>query len=140
MQEGNLTPVKSVLKIDKVVFDDLSFHRFGFESNDRSVPTELGIAKDVKKLSDGYYRVSVKATVTRKEEYEASVQTSGFCYIDESLENKDELLNANAVSILFAYVRSQLTLLTAQPGMSPVVLPVMNVAEMIKNGEKPSTK
>ena len=140
MQEGNLTPVKSVLKIDKVVFDDLSFHRFGFESNDRSVSTELGIAKHVKKLSNGYYRVSVKATVTRKEEYEASVQISGFCYIDESLENKDELLNANAVSILFAYVRSQLTLLTAQPGMSPVVLPVMNVAEMIKNGEKPSTK
>lgn len=80
----------------------------------------------------------VQAIATRQDEYVAKVQISGFCSIDENLENKDAILNNNAVAILFAYVRSQLTLLTSQPGTSPIVLPVMNIAKMIEESEKQS--
>lgn len=90
----------------------------------------------MQKISDGQYRVTVQVVAERKGVYVAKVQISGFCSIDESLENKDVLLNSNAVAILFAYVRSQLTLLTAQPGTEPIVLPVMNIAKMLEESEK----
>ena len=50
-------------------------------------------------------------------------------------------LNANQVeltiaSILFPYVRALITSLTATAGEQPIMLPVMNVAEMIKNQQK----
>ena len=49
--------------------------------------------------------------------------------------------NANQVevtiaSILFPYVRALITSLTATAGEQPIMLPVMNVAEMIKNQQK----
>lgn len=133
-QQNNMTPVQSALKIEPVVFDDLSFHREGFEKSD--VQTSIGVSKQVQKISDGQYRVTVQVVAERKGVYVAKVQISGFCSIDESLENKDVLLNSNAVAILFAYVRSQLTLLTAQPGTEPIVLPVMNIAKMLEESEK----
>ena len=39
-------------------------------------------------------------------------------------------------SILFPYVRALITSLTATAGEQPIMLPVMNVAEMIKNQQK----
>ena len=137
-QQNNMSPVQSVLKMESVVFDDLSFHREGFEK--ANAQTSLGVSRQVQKISDGQYRVTVQATAERKEVYVAKVQISGFCSIDESLENKDILLNSNAVAILFAYVRSQLTLLTAQPGTEPIVLPVMNIAKMLEESEKSEKK
>ena len=131
-QAKNLSPIQSVLQIDPVVFDEISFHRECFRTNDPNIKTDLEISKIVTKLSDGKYRVTVLTTATRKSEYVAKVQISGFCSIDESLSNKDVLLNNNAVAILFAYIRSQLTLLTAQPETAPIVLPVMNIAKMLE--------
>lgn len=131
-QAKNLSPIQSVLQIDPVVFDEISFHREGFRTNDPNIKTDLEISKKVTKLSDRKYRVTVLTTATRKSEYVAKVQISGFCSIDESLSNKDVLLNNNAVAILFAYIRSQLTLLTAQPETAPIVLPVMNIAKMLE--------
>ncbi len=132
----NLPPVQSALQIDPVVFDELSFHREGFENQNSNIQTELAIAKNVSKISDGKYRVTLSVEATRKDEYVAKVQISGFCSIEETLKNKNVLLNSNAVAILFAYVRSELTLLTAQPGTAPIVLPVVNVVKMIENAEK----
>lgn len=137
-QQNNMSPVQSVLKIEPVVFDDLSFHREGFEK--ANAKTSLSISRQVQKIADGQYRVTVQATAERKEVYVAKVQISGFCSIEESLENKDILLNSNAVAILFAYVRSQLTLLTAQPGTEPIVLPVVNIAKMLEESEKAEKK
>lgn len=70
--------------------------------------------------------------VTRPDEYEAFVQISGFFTIDENEPNKEQLINENAVAVLYPYARSEMTLLTAQPETEPIVLPVMNIVEMIK--------
>ena len=51
---------------------------------------------------------------------------------------KDVLLRQNAVAILFAYVRSELTLITSQPDTDPIVLPVVNIAAMMKDKDSNS--
>lgn len=135
-QQENLTPVPSILQMDPVVFDELSFRREGFQNQKTDTSFNLSMARQVQKISDGHYRVIVRVTVTSPQEYEARVQISGFCSLREDLENKDELLNGNALAILFPYIRSQLTLLTAQPGTTPIVLPAMNIAKMLEESEK----
>ena len=44
-----------------------------------------------------------------------------------------DLINKNAVAILMPYLRSELTLLTAQPDTDSVVLPPFNINKMFEN-------
>lgn len=51
-----------------------------------------------------------------------------------SMDNDDidlvrSIMDTNAVAIMFPFVRSQVSLLTTQPGMTPVVLPPINTAK-----------
>lgn len=126
--------VLSELKLEHIVFDMLSFQRMGFRSKkEREQKLEVGVSVD--KLDEGKYRVSLKVQVEQEEEYITEVQVSGFCGINEDCAMKDEILHKNAVAILFPYVRSQLTLLTAQPETTPIVLPALNINALIENAE-----
>ena len=44
---------------------------------------------------------------------------------------KKSLIQKNAVAIMMPYVRSQLTLLTSQPGVDPIVMPPLNINAML---------
>ena len=43
-----------------------------------------------------------------------------------------EQLKPNAVAIMFPFLRSQISLLTTQPDMIPVVLPAININKLLK--------
>lgn len=133
---NELPIVESALKINPVYFDEVSFKRLGPPTNDATIAPQLSVRKSIIKQSDGLYRVIVALKAERKAEYSAEVQISGYCTIEETTPNKDKILNENAISILFAHIRSELTLLTSQPGVAPIVLPVVNIAEMLKIAEK----
>lgn len=45
---------------------------------------------------------------------------------------KNELISKNAVAIIMPYMRSQVSLLTAQPEVDCVVLPPFNINNMLK--------
>jgi len=55
---------------------------------------------------------------------------------NNSTGSKECLLNSNAVAVLIPYLRSELSLLTAQPNTECVVLPPFNVNKMLDNGNK----
>ena len=44
---------------------------------------------------------------------------------------EDAIIQQNAVAIVMPYIRSEISLLTAQPGVDSVVLPSFNIAEMM---------
>jgi len=123
--------VLSELKMNPIVFDELNFERTGFAPQNPK-ELEIGFGVEVEKHDPGHYRVILAVSVKREDEFNASVQVSGFCTIDEDNPMKEELLNKNAVAILFPYVRAQLTLLTAQPEMTPVTLPAVNINALIE--------
>lgn len=130
MDKQNSTSVLSELKMEHIVFDSLSFNRKGFKSQSDTQAT-IGFGVSIDKINDGQYRVVLEVSVDQEDEYEANVQISGFCVIDENLPIKQEVLEKNVVAILFPYVRAQLTLLTAQPETTPIVLPAVNIDAMI---------
>lgn len=45
---------------------------------------------------------------------------------------EDNLLKTNAVALLFPYLRSIITVITSQANISPLILPTMNIVEMLK--------
>jgi|GEM_PF-671872 len=137
MTQDNSVSFLSRLSMPQVAFDEVSFNRTGFRKGDDS-EVELEIGTGVRKIEDGRYDVSLSVTATKQDEYVAKVRITGYCKIDESTPHKTTILEENAIAILFAYVRSELTLITSQPETDPIILPVVNINEMIKQGKKHS--
>lgn len=52
-----------------------------------------------------------------------------FEYVAESYEMEENIVKTNTVAIMFPFIRSQVTLLTTQPGMTPIVLPPINTTK-----------
>ena len=52
-----------------------------------------------------------------------------FVYEAETYEKEESIIKTNTVAIMFPFIRSQVTLLTTQPGMTPIVLPPINTTK-----------
>lgn len=123
---------KSILHLNHVVFDKISFSRHGFMNQDEDeTEVKLKMGVSIKKDSIDKYRVSLQVLAEKEEEYSVEIQVTGYCSIAEDCDMKDMILKKNAVAILFPYVRAQLTLITSQPETEPIVLPVLNISAII---------
>ena len=126
--------IESVLKLNKIVYDKIEFKRLGFK-NDRKL--ELELQSNVSRREDAdIYRVTLLLKGNKPEEYMLEISLSGFFSIESEKELEkdliDTLVTKNSVAILMPHLRSELSLLTAQPEVECVVLPVFNVNNMIK--------
>ena len=118
-----------ILKLNHLLFDEITFNRVNFKSkNDLQV--EFGFAFN--KRENGEFVSSIRIIWKKKDEYNFVVRASGYFQISEAVEDSDILIQQNAIAIVFPYIRSQISLLTAQPEVDPVILPPMNIAQMVK--------
>ena len=122
----------SVLILDELVFDKIEFTRHDLK-NDNEL--EFNLKAKAGRNNDGIYRVVLTLEAEKPEEYTIEITISGFFSFKESENLSDELketlINRNAVAIIMPYLRSQMSLLTAQPGMECVVLPPFNVSDIL---------
>lgn len=125
-------PTKSVLTMENIAFDELTFVREGYRKENES-GLDLIVKASAKKTQDGKHRVTLQVIAKKVGEYMVQVKISAFCIVEEGYAHSKELIKKNAVAILFPYVRSELTLLTAQPDTDPIVLPPFNINAMIDN-------
>ncbi len=131
----NSKSIESVLKLNKIVFDKIEFKRLGFE-NDNEL--ELEIQSNISQRQETeIYKVTLILKGKKPEEYTLEISLSGFFSIetdDELTENlKNILVTKNSVAILMPYLRSEVSLLTAQPEVKCVVLPAFNINNMLEN-------
>lgn len=124
----------STLTLQKMVFDRIEFDRKGFK-NTKELKFELQVQIGLDE--NDTYKVTLVLNGTKQEEYNIVISLSGFFKVEgqEKLEDKvvQGLINKNAVAILMPYLRSELTLLTAQPDTDSVVLPPFNINKMFGN-------
>ena len=129
---------QSVLHLQQVLFDHLEFVRTGFsQSPTENLDVKVGV--HIAKHEANQYQVSLSVNANKIGEFQSHVQISAFCEIQEDYVQTETILKKNTVAILFPYVRSALTLLTAQPGMEPVVLPALNINALIDELEQKET-
>ena len=132
---GHSKSIESVLKLNKIVFDKIEFKRLGFE-NDNEL--ELEIQSNISQRQDTeIYKVTLVLKGKKPEEYTLEISLSGFFSIEADGELTEDLKNTlvtkNSVAILMPYLRSEVSLLTAQPEVECVVLPAFNINNMLDN-------
>ena len=120
----------SALRMEHIVFNKLIFERKDFGHPDSDI--QFQARKNIEKMEDSVYLVTLNIIAEKKDEYTAEVDISGYCTIAEDHPAKRTLLEKNAVAILFPYARTQLTLLTSQPETMPIVLPAVNINKMFE--------
>ncbi len=130
---GKKQAIQSVLRLESIVFDRIEFRRQGFSSKkDFEVEIESNIAQ---RQGADSYRVTLVLKGNKPEEYVLEISLTGYFSIepDEPISEKlkNTLVTKNAVAILMPYLRSEVSLLTAQPGVDCVVLPAFNVNKML---------
>lgn len=128
--------IRSSLILQQLLFDKVAFERLGKKNQNDigfQIKTEVG-----KQTGEELYKVSLAVRADKKEEYIVEIQVTGiFIFEEGSGLNKDQkqvLINKNAVAILMPYVRSEMSLITAQPGVECVVLPPFNINKMLEEG------
>lgn len=132
-----MSDINSTLVLQNLVFDKIEFNRKGFKNNEE---LKFAIQVQIGTMEDGTYKVTLILQGDKKEEYEFLVSLSGFFEIDKndflSDERKHDLINKNAVAILMPYLRSEVSILTAQPEVDCVVLPPFNINKMLDRNNK----
>ena len=122
-----------VLKLNALVFDDITFKRLGMHSdNELEISFSVSIGTNI--ADQDIKKVSVKVLGEKREEYSFEIQASGFFSFEGNAE--DSIIQQNAVAIVMPYIRSEVSLLTAQPGVEPVVIPPLNIAEIMSDNKR----
>lgn len=125
--------VNSVLSLDKLVFDKIEFKRTGMK-NESELEVELQVVVN-KKQDEEIYKVTLIFIGNKEKEYSLEIALSGYFSFDENEEIDEEfkktMINQNAVAIIMPYLRSQVSLVTAQPEVDCVVLPPFNIVKMM---------
>lgn len=105
------------------------------------------MVKRDRKIQNGSLNVDIKKEVTKNKDHEFTLKVllgvkkndlqinvtcvADFIYAGENEDFEEYLVNKNGVAIVFPFLRSQVTLLTSQPNMTPVVLPVININRIL---------
>ncbi len=122
----------SILNLQRLVFGRIEFDRKGFKNTEElkfELQVQIGLDEN------GIYKVTLVLNGTKQDEYNVVISLSGFFIVEGQVEDKtgQDLIKKNAVAILMPYLRSELTLLTAQPDTDSVVLPPFNINKIFGN-------
>lgn len=129
--------VNSVLSLDKLVFDKIEFKRMGMK-NENEIEFKIQIIINQKQDED-IYRVTLELLGNKEKEYSIDIELTGYFSFDanETLDEefKNTMISQNAVAIIMPYMRSQVSLITAQPEVDCVVLPPFNIIKMMSENK-----
>ena len=121
-----------------LVLDNLFFESFSFESNGVEpslVHPKIQIGKDIKPLDKDGFQTRISCEVVVDGFFKLEVSLVGHFSVVGGMTGENSYLTENSVAILFPYLRSQITLLTAQPGISPLVIPAINITAFLQADE-----
>lgn len=115
----------SVLKMENLYFSGFEFSReesLGQYSDD---DVELGVAERAE-FDEDILTVKLMLRAVLADKFELKLEAVGKfkCSSDDF---KADIFEKNAISIMFPYIRSEITLLTSQPNFSPIIMPPINV-------------
>ena len=118
----------SILKLNGIHFNELSFKRR--DSTD-SVIDDCELTRKIVDIDVDNFTVELNFKLSTSI-FEMSIYLEGkFNIVCEDALMKERLKKNNTISILFPYIRSEVTLLTSQPEMTPVIIPPININKLI---------
>lgn len=119
----------SPLVLEKIDITEGTFKKKDCSLED--VTLDLKFAHKVRKIEESKYEVTLNVEVSDEDK-------NIYVYVESRAlfrtEQKDmSILEKNTIAIMFPYIRSYITIITTIPGMSPIVLPAMNIVAMLND-------
>lgn len=128
--------IKSDLVLHKMVFDRLTFSRKGFKNDS---PFSYTFTIKYGKTSNDKDVVTLILNGEKDGEYEVELSLTGFFSFNKesrlSESDKQKIMEVNTITLLMPYVRTELTILTSQPDIEPVILPPINIMKLLEDAK-----
>ena len=111
---------------------DFYFSRFSFARDKVIKDGELNVdlQKNIISKGDHEYNIILTTTIEKDDMNIELVAEAQFLYESYDYSREESIINTNTVAIMFPFIRSQVTLLTSQPGMIPIILPAINTQKL----------
>lgn len=128
---------ESTLVAKKIFIENMSFQRKEVTNGNLRL-SQSSIGKSVDLIGKNEYKCSLALKLSDEEETAIlEIVVSGIFEFGTELkdEQKQIIITKNTLAILFPYLRAQVTLMTSQPDVEPVVLPAININSLLQNFE-----
>lgn len=94
------------------------------------------LVRNIKKMPNNKFEVHLGVVVSADKDgndipFNLSVEISGFFNLLGE-ETDETFINQNALAILFPYLRSLVTTVTVNAGIPPIILPAVNIIQMLE--------
>ena len=111
---------------------NLHFRHCSIERKPEITSGELNVdlSKEIEKIAEHDYSVTLQLSASNEDIRLLIVANAQFHYEGKDGTREDKIVQNNTVAIIYPYVRSQVTLMTSQPGMNPIVLPPINTTKL----------
>ncbi len=127
--EKDIKEQQSVLQLKNLYFSKISFVR------DATLPHKFRtkFSTQFKEISTSEIEVRLICKIMSDTEFTLDIELVGcFENSEADQEKKDEINKVNTVFIMFPYLRSEISLVTAQPGFPTIDLPVININALLE--------
>ena len=129
---SNINESQSALILHEVFIEKLLFERKDFAIKKVDIDnSKINFKRSIDDMENNNYKVNLSINLSSENEFVIEICISGIFEFEGNKEFGDKLLSHNTVAILFPYLRSQITLLTSQPGFEPIVLPVIKINRLL---------
>ena len=136
-REDVLKKSESTLIVKRIFIENMSFQRKELLNRNLRL-SQSSIGKNVEQVADNEYKCSLALKLSDEEETAMlEIVVSGIFDFNSELkdEQKQIIITKNTMAILFPYLRAQVTLITSQPDVEPVVIPAININSLLQNIE-----
>jgi preprotein translocase subunit SecB len=136
--------------ISRLIFKNYSIDSLSFEKNNSFSHKKVNIDFDISSDICTHVETS-SATVTLilevfnsylKKDYpfHLKMSVSGYFSVEPLVNENLRLIETNAVAILFPYLRSLVSTITANANVAPLILPPINVVELLRQKQQSETE
>lgn len=122
----DIRKLESSLKMQNFYFSHCSVER---AENIEDREPEMSIERHISEIEEHTYDVSLHVNIDSEDLSVNVIANAKFLFEADSYEREKTIIEKNTIAIMFPFVRSQVSLLTTQPNMVPIVLPPINTAK-----------
>lgn len=128
--------IEGKLEMKNLCFTKILFEQTQNGQNEKKIKFNIGVEYEQKTEKNILVRLIANITEESNSININVVEQADFELVNaEMLDNeaKNNILKVNTIAILMPYMRSQIALLTAQPGMNSLQIPIIDASLLAKN-------
>ena len=123
----DINEIKSTLTMENFYFSRCSIERGPSIEGGK---LNVNLTKRIEHIGDHKYDIELSLTIDNDDLHLVIIAKAHFIYGGDDFSREETIVHTNTIAIMYPYVRSQVSLMTAQPGMTPIVLPPINTSKL----------